>query len=199
MRRSALALALGLMLVPLAISQETGSSQAAESANPETPWQWANFVLLVAGLAYLIGKSAPAYFRGQSDEIQKALSQAQREIKDAEAKAADLALRLSGIQAEVEQLRSQARAEMTAEGERVRGETQRHLKRIQEQTSQEMTLMTRAARDELRKYSAALALDLAEQRIRARITTGMQEGFVDSFVQDLHRLRPELSAKEEAN
>jgi F0F1-type ATP synthase membrane subunit b/b' len=198
-RRASLALALGLMLVPLAFSQEKPAGAVAESGNPETPWQWANFVILVAGLAYLIGKSAPAYFRGRTDEIQRALLQAQREIKDAEAKAADLELRLSGIKTEVDQLRSQARAEMASEAERVRTETERHLKRIQEQTSQEMTLMARAARDELRKYSAGLALDLAEQRIRARITPGIQEGFVDSFVQDLHRLRPELNAKEEAN
>ena len=56
--------------------------------------------------------------------------------------------------------------------------------------------MSRSARDELRKYSAGLALDLAEQRIRSSMTPGMQEVLVDSFVHDLHRLGPDARKKE---
>lgn len=122
-----------------------------------------------------------------------------REIKDAEAKAADLELRLAGIQTEVENLRNQARAEMAAEGERIRVETERHLKKIQEQAGQEIALMARGARDDLRKYSAGLALDLAEQRIRSRMTPSTQEALVDGFVHDLHGLRPGAPARQENN
>ena len=58
---------------------------------------------------------------------------------------------------------------MTAESERIRRETEHHLQRIREQSVQEMELMTRAAKDELRKYAAELAIGLAEQRIRFRM------------------------------
>ncbi len=58
---------------------------------------------------------------------------------------------------------------MMAESERVRRETEHHLQRIQEQSVQEIALMTRAAKDELRKYAAELAVGLAEQRIRSRM------------------------------
>lgn len=201
MRRAVLALALGLTLASFAIPQEAGnkSSPTEETGDPWIAWKWVNFVILVAGLGYLVAKTAPPYFKGRSDEIQRALSEATREIKDAEAKAAHLDLRLAGIQAEVQNLRSEARAEMAAEGERIRAETERHLKRIQEQAVQEIALMTRSARDGLRKYSAGLALDLAEQRIRSRITPSTQEALLDGFVRDLHRLRPGASATQENN
>jgi len=201
MRRAVLALALGLTLASFALPQpgENRSSPAAETGDPWIAWKWINFAILVAGLGYLIGKTAPAYFKSRSDDIQRALAEAMREIKDAEAKAADLELRLAGIQTEVENLRNEARTEMAAEGERIRIETERHLKKIQEQAGQEITLMARGARDDLRKYSAGLALDLAEQRIRSRMTPSTQEALVDGFVHDMHRLRPGAPARQENN
>ncbi len=87
----------------------------------------------------------------------------------------------------MEDLRKSARAEMANEAERIRGETERHLKRIQEQSAQEIALLARASRDELRRYAAVLALDLAEQRIRSRITPDVQDGLVDGFIHDLRR------------
>jgi len=187
MRRAVWTIALGCALALVALAQESGAGAAAEAGDPWLLWKWINFAILAAGLGYLIGKAAPAYFQGRRDEIQSALTEAAREIKDAEAKAADLNLRLSGIQTEIEHLRQEAREAMAVEGERIRQETERHLKQIQEQSAQEITLMTRAARHELRKYSAGLALDLAEQRIRSRMTPDAEAGLVDNFVADLQR------------
>jgi F0F1-type ATP synthase membrane subunit b/b' len=45
--------------------------------------------------------------------------------------------------------------------------------------------MSRAASAELRKYSAELALDLAQQRIRSRMTQDTQNSLADKFLQDL--------------
>ena len=199
MRRALLALAFGLTLASFAFAQESSASGAGESGDPWIVWKWVNFAILAAGLGYLIGKTAPAYFRSRTEEIQRALTEAMREIKDAEAKATDLDLRLASIQTEVDNLRAQARAEMAAEGERIRAETDRHLNRIQDQTTQEIALMARSARDDLRKYSAGLALDLAEQRIRSRMTPGAQDGLVDEFVHDLHGLRPAVRPGQEKN
>jgi len=76
---------------------------------------------------------------------------------------------------------------MAAEGERITRETTHHLENIKSQAAQEIVLMTRATREELRKYSAGLALDLAEQKIRARMNKDIQDRLVDGFLQDLHR------------
>jgi len=108
MRRAVLALALGLTLASFALPQpaENNSSPAAETGDPWIAWKWVNFAILIAGLGYLIAKTAPVYFKNRSDEIQRALTEAMREIKDAEAKAADLELRLAGIQTEEENSRA---------------------------------------------------------------------------------------------
>jgi F-type H+-transporting ATPase subunit b len=148
-------------------------------------WKWANFAILAAGLGYLIRKNAPAFFRQRSEEIQRGILEASKEKTDAEARAAAIDRRLAGLASEIESLRSEARAEIAAEGERIGRETEQRLQRIQSQSVQEIALMSRGARDELRKYSADLALDLARQRIRSRMTPDVQDGLVDGFLQDL--------------
>jgi len=189
MRRVVWAVMLGLGLAFLAFAQE-GSAGVAETGDPWLVWKWINFAILAAGLGYLIGKAAPAYFQGRRVEIQNALTEATRQIKDAEAKAADLELRFSSIKNEIERLRGEARSAMAAESQRIRHETEKHLKRVEEQTEQEITLMKRAAREELRKFSARLALELAAQRIKTRMTGDTEAGLVDRFVSDLrHRVR----------
>jgi F0F1-type ATP synthase membrane subunit b/b' len=79
---------------------------------------------------------------------------------------------------------------MSAEGERISRETEHHVQRIQEQAAQEIELLTRSATDELRKYSAELALGLAEQRIRARLDPATQQRLAEGFVHDLRASAP---------
>jgi len=74
---------------------------------------------------------------------------------------------------------------MSAESERISRETELRLKKIQGQAMQEIALIARAGRDDLRRYSAQLALELAEQRLRSRLTQDTQDGLVDGFLQDL--------------
>jgi len=94
--------------------------------------------------------------------------------------------RLANLQSEIQKLREAAHAEMIAESERIRRETEHHVQRIREQSVEEMALMTRAAKQELRKYAAELAIRLAEQRIRFRMNPETQEQLVDGFLHDLH-------------
>jgi F0F1-type ATP synthase membrane subunit b/b' len=82
-------------------------------------------------------------------------------------------------------LRKTAHEESGAEGERVRLETERNLKKIQAQAEQEMASAVKAARQELRAYSAELAIRLAEQSIRGRITAEIEDQLVASTIAEL--------------
>ncbi len=82
-------------------------------------------------------------------------------------------------------MRAGAREEIAAEGGRISRETVHRLQRIQAQSAQEIELMSRAAGAELRKYSAELALNLAQQHIRSRMTQATQDSLSDKFLQDL--------------
>jgi F-type H+-transporting ATPase subunit b len=194
MRRAAIALALGLALASFVLPQEpagaTETKHESEQGDPWIWWKWANFLLLAGGLGYMISKRAPALFQTRSQEIQQAIAEAAQAKKDAEARAAAIELRLQNLETEIDSLRQSARSEMAAEGDRLRRETEHRLRRIQEQSLQEIAQITRAARDELRKYSAQLAIGLAEQRIRSRMTPEVQQNLVDGFILDLRSRAP---------
>jgi F0F1-type ATP synthase membrane subunit b/b' len=63
------------------------------------------------------------------------------------------------------------------------------MQRIREQSVQEIALMTRAAKDGLRKYAAELAIGLAEERIRFRMNPETQDRLADQFLHDLNDRR----------
>jgi F-type H+-transporting ATPase subunit b len=188
-RRFVLAVALSLAFATCALPQESAAKpeNQTEQGDPWIWWKWANFAILAAGLGYLIGKNVPPLFRKQSEEIQAALAEAAKIKSNAAAYVAGVEARLANLQREIENLRATAHAEMTAEGERIRRETEHHLQRIQEQSVQEIALMTRGAKAELRKYAAELAIGLAEQRIRARMNPSVQEKLANGFLDDLNQ------------
>jgi F0F1-type ATP synthase membrane subunit b/b' len=194
MHRATLALALGLAFASYVLPQEpagtTQTRQAAEPGDPWIRWKWINFLILVGGLGYMAAKFAPPMFRARSEELQQALAGAAQVKKDAEAQAANIEQRLMNLQIEIENLRQNARTEAAAEGERIRQETDRRLTRIQEQSVQEIVVMMRAARLDLRKYSADLAVRLASQRMRARMTPEIEQNLVDGFLDDLRSRMP---------
>jgi F0F1-type ATP synthase membrane subunit b/b' len=194
MHRATLALALGLAFASYVLPQEpagaTQTRQAAEPGHPWIRWKWINFLILVGGLGYMAAKFAPPMFRARSEELQQALADAAQVKKDAEAQAANIEQRLMNLQIEIENLRQTARTEAAAEAERIRQETERRLTRLQEQSVQEIVLMTRAARLELRKHSADLAVSLASQRMRARMTPEIEQNLVDGFLDDLRSRMP---------
>jgi len=190
-RRVTFAIALGVACAAVALPQENAGkfepTHEVEQHDQWIWWKWANFAILAGGLGYMIRKNAPAFFAQRSQAIDEGLRDAAKQKKDAEVQAAAIEQRLAGLQHEIDNLRTTARAEMTAEGERIGRETENRLRRIQDQAAQEIALMTRATRGELRRYSAQLAIDLAEQRIRSHIDKDAQDGLVDAFLQDLRR------------
>jgi F-type H+-transporting ATPase subunit b len=188
-RRIALPFALALALASYALPQESSAKSESQAApeNPMTGWKWANFLILAAGIGYLIGKNVPPLFRKQSDEIQSALAEAAKIKHEAGLYAAGVEARLKNLEREIASLRESAHAETRAEGARLRAEADHHLQRIREQSAQEIALMTRAAKDELRKYAAQLAVGLASERISSRMNPALQENLVNSFMGDLER------------
>ena len=148
-------------------------------------WKWANFAILAAGLGFLIVKQAGPYFATRSIEIQKGITDAQKMRADAEANAAAMEAKLAKLSVEVEAMRKSAKDEAAQEGARIRQETERELARIQTHSEQEIASALKAAQTELKNYSAQLAVNLARQKVRERMTPADQDALVQSFVADL--------------
>jgi F-type H+-transporting ATPase subunit b len=165
----------------LAAAQETSEAPGESSEL----WKWANFLILAGGLAYLIAKNLPPFFRSRTAEIQKGISESQKIKRDAEARAGEIEARLGALGAEVEKFRTSAQAEMEQEGTRIREETTRHIEKLQHQAEQEIETAGKLARNGLKRYAAKLALDMAEQRIRTRLDASAENALVEDFVKDL--------------
>jgi F-type H+-transporting ATPase subunit b len=148
-------------------------------------WKWANFALLVGLLGYLIYKKGGAFFAGRTASIRKDLDESARIKAEAEARYAEVEGRLARLDAEVASLRGQAQSESKAEGERVRQQTGRDMAKIRAQAEQDIATAAKAARQDLRAYAAELAVSLAEQKIRARLTPEADAALVAGVARDL--------------
>ena len=189
MRRLSLAIVAIIFSAAVAVAQEpTGLEEktaSTEKAEPGIVWKWANFALLAVGLGYLVKKNLPPFFRGRTAEIQQGITEAQQIKRDAEARAAQVEARLQKLGEDIDQFRRQSREEMQQEGERIRQETAKQLGHLEQLAQQEIEAAGKVARRELKDYAAKLAMDLAEQRVRARLNAGTETALVDGFVQDL--------------
>jgi len=173
------------------MGQEAGEhGAAAEAAEPSIVWVWVNFVILAVVLVKFVPKvwfdlAGYKNFAERTSQIQKDITDAQQVRRDSEARAAQMEARLKALGADIETFRKQAATEMQQEGERIRQETVAQIKKVEQQAALEIESAGKAATRELRKYSAELALKLAEERVRARLDASSESALVERFVKEL--------------
>ncbi len=190
MKRLLLAVAGILLLVQLPAAAEPASmgqrvkeaGGVTEHGTSEMVWGWANFILLAAGLGYIIKKNAGPYFAARSREIRKGIVEAEAARAESDAKVAEVDRRLASLQSEVEAMRRSARQEAEAESARMRREADAEMAKIQSHLQEEIASAAKSARLELRRYSADLALGLAGKKIAARMSPETEDRLVMSFV-----------------
>jgi F0F1-type ATP synthase membrane subunit b/b' len=191
MTRAAAGLLFSAFLAAGAQHGEHGAKKAeahgtAEHGNPhEIWWKWANFALLAAGLGYLIAKNAGPFFIGRTAGIRKGIEESERARADAEARMKAMDARLANLSTEIAALKTTAAQEQTAAAERLRTEVATEIEKIQAHAAREIEAAAKAARAELKRHAGALAIQLAEQKIRDRISPETQEALVRSFADGL--------------
>jgi F-type H+-transporting ATPase subunit b len=192
LKRLALLLCAGiaLMMVP-AVRAQHGEAQAEHAGQAEHGlsriWIWANFFILAGGLGYLAVKQAGPFLKQRGEEIRKGIEDAARVKSDADARAAAIEQRLTNLEADIEELRTRGAQEIAAESERISRETSQSVAKIKTQAEQEIAAAGKGARQELKVYAADLALQLAEKKIRAELTSEIDAGLMRNFVDNLRR------------
>jgi F-type H+-transporting ATPase subunit b len=144
-----------------------------------------NFAILAAGITYLFVKVINPLLRGQQAEITDGLGQAERRAEEAAAQARAVEARMAGLETEIAALREKAAAELKAESERLEKDTAAQLAKIEQNAQQEIDSAVKFARQELKAYSAALAVDLARQKIAASLDDTAQGRLVQGFTSSL--------------
>lgn len=182
-------LLLGIVLAcGMAVAQE--HAPAAEHGGghkqgPSEVWKWVNFGILALGLGYLIGKNAGPFFENRTREIKRDLLESAAARKAAEARAAEVEQRIANLEVEIAALRAEAERESSGEAGRMSQQIAADIAKIQTHAEQEIVSAGKAARMDLKRYSARLAVDLAEDKVRNRMNPDVQAGLVRSFVDNL--------------
>lgn len=196
MRRGALStvLALGLLTAAPALAQDTAEkTKSGLSPTWESILLWANFAVLVGGLAYLTNKYGAPFLAARSQKISQDIVEAARVRKDAEERAAEVDRRLANLESDLAALRAESQQELKSQRRQATARGAAEMAKIQEHSEQEIAAAGKQARLDLKRYSAELAVALATQKIQARMTPDTQDALVRGFVKDLDR--PAASAQ----
>ena len=181
----ALTLAAGLAWAEEAKRAEEAAQETTEGEGGMELWAWLNFALLAGGLAWIFRKNAVPYFASRALGIRKEMIEADDARAEAERKIADVEARLARLQNDIQSLKDEAAAEAESAHGRARQETEAALAKIRRHLAQEIEAAGKSARLELKRYSAALALDLAEGRIRGRMNPATQDALFRGFLRKL--------------
>jgi F-type H+-transporting ATPase subunit b len=170
----------------LCLTSAAALAEGKPGDDPNLPmWKWANFLILAGALGYLMVKALPPLFTARTQEITKDMTESQRIRKEADEIVADVEKRLSAIETEIASLRENSKAETSAEAERLAKHSAAEIARIQAQAAREVDDAGKDAQLELKMYASGLAVDLATQKIRSRMTPAMEDRLVRGFVRDL--------------
>jgi F0F1-type ATP synthase membrane subunit b/b' len=163
-----------------------GKEAAHEPEGPSMILKWANFAILAAGLGYLIAKNAPAFFASRTAEIKKGLEEGAAMQREANERTAAMEARLKNLESEIAQLRAKAKEEIAAEGERVKKETDAAMAKIQANAENEIASAGKSERAKLKSFAAAIAVDIAEERLRGELNPTADSGLIRSFLKGLN-------------
>ncbi len=150
-------------------------------------WEAINFAILVGLLGWLAVKQGGPLLRARSKEIMDGLAAGEKAKAEADARAAQVQAKLANLEKEIAALRTDAREEGEREADRIRRETKAEIDRIHVQAEHEIESAGKQARLEVQRAAAMLALELAETKVRSRMSPEVQAQLVMGFVTDLPR------------
>ncbi|HET9783516.1 MAG TPA: ATP synthase F0 subunit B [Terriglobales bacterium] len=170
-------------LMFLALWQETGDMRSMSWWLPksgearEVVW-WTVLTLNLLVLLWFLGKalfggknwSIPKMVRGRGVTIREQMEQAAAAQQSAEARLRQIEARIANLPSEVAAMEQEAHAEAEKEHQRLVAEARQEAERIAELGKREIEAAAKLAQKELKGLAAALAVDLAQQRIREQLT-----------------------------
>jgi F-type H+-transporting ATPase subunit b len=178
--------ALAALVALPAFAQEGGGQIEA----PQT-WLVANFVILVAGLSWMIAKNGGPFLAARLKKIRQDIVQGEEARREAQRRAAEVDERLANLDKEIAALRLESQKELENELERMRRKIAADRERIRVHSEQEIAAAGKTARAELKRYVAELAIGLAERKIRGRMNAATQDSLIGGFAENLDRSGPE--------
>jgi F-type H+-transporting ATPase subunit b len=160
---------------------------AEEAAKPELSpiWKWLNFLMLMGVLGYLISKNMGPMLADRGKQILEGLEAGKKAKAEADARAAAVQAKLAALGGEIAQMRADAKVELEREADRLRRESEREMARIQQHATQEIESAGKTARLEVQRFAARVAIELAERKVRARMSPEVESALLGNFLDGL--------------
>jgi F-type H+-transporting ATPase subunit b len=179
--------------VPVLLLVLPEPAAAAVGGGEETIWthiaKLTNFALLVGTLVYFLKGPLMRALAASGVQVRQDLVTASEMRAAAAAQLADIQQKMQTLPGELEALRRQGAADVQAEQARIKEAAALERERLLEQMRREIDMRTRIARRELTAHAAALAVGIAEERIRRTITADDHLRLVDRYTAQLGEAR----------
>ncbi len=136
--------------------------------NPLIPRTF-NVIVFFGILYFLLRKPTRAFFAERFARIRSLLERAAKEKAEAQARIKTIDARLAQLDSEAAKIQATSRQEAAAESERLKAQTQAEIEKIRDTVRREIEAAKQTALAELRQYTAANTVALAEQIIRREL------------------------------
>jgi F-type H+-transporting ATPase subunit b len=185
--RVAVALSLVLLVLPagLALASGGGHEAGGGALLKDFIGRSVNFVLLVGLLVYFLRKPLAQGLAGRRDKVTETLRQARQAREEAEGRAAILARQLAESEERIAALAERMKQENEQEREKLLEKARQLADSIRSEAEAGATREIERARRELRAEAVALAIELAEERLKENLQAADQERLVDQYLKQV--------------
>ena len=150
-----------------------------------------NFIVLFGGLFYFLFKPVRNFLMKRVEDIKHSLKEAEDSKKEAKQKLQEVESRLAGLKNELERIKREGKEEGAKEAERIHQLTRQDVEKIKYFTKQEIEMLVNAGIQHLKEYTAELAISLAEEKIKKRMSSQDQSLLIDKSCEKVESLYEE--------
>jgi F-type H+-transporting ATPase subunit b len=179
---------LTLVASPLWAAEEGGHGEPEGIPVKAMLFAGINFVLLLLILGYFLRKPMKEFFASRAALIRKDIGESEARKNQAEKKYQDYETRLAHIEKEMNALVNQLKRDGQLEKDRLVQAAQGQMEALQETSRRIMGSELRRAKEELKRETASLAAQLAEDLLRQNITPEDQKRLVKSYLEKMEHL-----------
>jgi F-type H+-transporting ATPase subunit b len=145
-------------------------------------WRVANFLVLLGILYWLMWKKMKSFFAGRREGIKASLEEAEVVKADAEKKFKEYDEKIKKAEEEIQGIAAMIKAQGEEEKNRIIADAGRAAEKMKEDAKARMDQELKKAKNELRLEASELAVQMAEDILKKKVTKEDHEGMVREYL-----------------
>ncbi|MGE5842372.1 MAG: F0F1 ATP synthase subunit B [Deltaproteobacteria bacterium] len=175
--------ALGIVLVA-AVAWAAGAEEHVDTKAQliDFAWRIVNFIILLYILYKLMWKKMKSFFAGRREGIKASLEEAEVVKADAEKKFKEYDEKIKKAEEEIQGISAMIKAQGEEEKKRIIADAERASVKMKEDAQARMEQELKKAKNELRLEASELAVQMAEDILKKKVTKEDHEGMVREYL-----------------